>query len=127
MGPMINLLKGLVGGRSVPAITPAEATKLLDSGDALLVDVRETSEVAQSGRLKGARVVPLGTLATRADPASPDHDSAFRPDRPVILYCASGNRSNMGARALLRLGYRTVYNLGGIGACAAAGMSIERD
>lgn len=125
--PMFNLLKGLGGGPSVPRITPAEATAMLTSGGALLVDVREASEVAQSGRLAGARVVPLGALASRADPADLGHDPAFRKDRPVILYCASGNRSSMGGQTLLRLGYRSVYNLGGIGACAAAGMAIERD
>lgn len=123
---MLKLFKGLTGGQSVPGITPAEAMRLLKSGEALLVDVREPAEVARSGRLEGALVVPLGALAARADPVGPDHDPAFRKDGPVILYCASGNRSNMGGQMLLGLGYRTVYNLGGIGACAAAGMAVER-
>lgn len=126
MRPTLKLFKGPVDGQKVPGITPAEATRLLAAGEALLVDVREPAEVAGSGQLAGARVVPLGTLPAHADPASPDHDPAFRTDQAVILYCATGNRSNLAGQALLRLGYLKVHNLGGIGACAAAGMAVER-
>ncbi len=125
--PMLKLFKGPAEGQTVPQITPAEATSLLASGGALLVDVREPAEVAASGKLAGARVVPLGALPACADPAGPDHDPAFRTDQAVILYCATGDRSNLAGQALLRLGYLKVHNLGGIAACAASGMAVERD
>jgi rhodanese-related sulfurtransferase len=123
---MLNLFGGGAGGRRVPVITPAQAAEMLQAGGALLVDVREPAELAQTGRLKGAINVPLATLAQRADPASPEHESAFRTDRPMILYCASGKRSDAGGQALLGFGYGAVYNLGGIGAAAAAGLPVER-
>jgi rhodanese-related sulfurtransferase len=123
---MLNLFGGGAGGRKVPVIAPARAAEMLQANGALLVDVREPAELAQTGRLKGAINVPLATLAQRADPASPLHEPAFRTDRPVILYCASGKRSDAGGQALLGLGYDEVYNLGGIGAAAAAGLPVER-
>ena len=123
---MFDMFKGTAGAGPVPVIAPADAAKLMRSEDVLLVDVRELSEVAQSGRIKGARVVPLGALSAVADPASAEFDPAFRKDRPVILYCATGNRSNIGAQALLRLGYATVYNLGGFRGWADAGLPVER-
>lgn len=120
-------LGGGAGGPRVPVITSAQAAEMLRADGALLVDVREPAELAQTGRLKGAVNMPLANLAQCADPASPDHDPTFRADRPVILYCASGKRSDMGGRALLDLGYRAVYNLGGIGAAVAGGLPVERD
>lgn len=123
---MMNLFGASAGGRKVPVIAPARAAEMLQANGALLVDVREPAELAQTGRLKGALNVPLATLAQRADPAGPAHEPAFRTDRPVILYCASGKRSDAGGNVLLGLGYGAVYNLGGIGAAAAAGLPVER-
>ena len=38
----------------VPTITPAEATELVRTKDALIVDVRDGTEVKASGKVKGA-------------------------------------------------------------------------
>jgi rhodanese-related sulfurtransferase len=35
-------------------------------------------------------------------------------DKPVVLYCRSGNRSNQAAQLLDRAGYTQIYDLGGI-------------
>lgn len=50
----------------VPRITAAEAKELIAEGDALVVDVREASEVQQSGKVAGAAHVPRGMLEFRA-------------------------------------------------------------
>jgi hypothetical protein len=92
----------------VPAITPAEAASLVEKADALIVDVRDGTEVAASGKAKGAVAVPRGSLESRADPESPNHNPAFRKDRPVILYCAGG-----GHGLLRRPQPRRLQGLGG--------------
>jgi rhodanese-related sulfurtransferase len=46
----------------VPAITAADAAKLVDHAGALIVDVRDGTEVAASGKAKGAVAVPRGSL-----------------------------------------------------------------
>jgi rhodanese-related sulfurtransferase len=33
-------------------------------------------------------------------------------DTKIIVYCRSGNRSNMAAEELLSLGYKNIYDLG---------------
>ena len=112
---------------SVPRITPEEARRLVDEGDALLVDVRDAPELAQTGKLSRAVNVSRGMLEFRADDATPYHNPEFRRDRPVILYCASGGRSALSCKVLQEMGYDKVYNLGGFKDAAEAGFPTEQD
>jgi phage shock protein E len=84
-------------------IDGAKARELVASG-ALLVDVRSPAEFA-AGHIEGARNVPVGEVGQRARELGPTH-------RPVIVYCASGTRSAIAKRALVRAGFARVYNLG---------------
>ncbi|MGO9353415.1 MAG: rhodanese-like domain-containing protein [Mycobacterium sp.] len=74
----------------VPRIAAAQAQELIAEGGALVVDVREASEVQQSGKVSGAVHVPRGLLEFVADPQSPSHDPRFETGKPVIVYCAGG-------------------------------------
>jgi len=109
----------------VPAITPAEAAELVRSKDALIVDVRDGTEVKASGKAKGAVAVSRGLLEFRADPASSTRDPAFRTDRPVILYCGGGARAALAGKMLHDLGFTDVRNLGGFKDWVAAGGEVE--
>jgi rhodanese-related sulfurtransferase len=109
----------------VPKISQAEARAMMDAGNVLVVDVRDPSEVAQSAKVPGAINVSRGMLEFRADPASPYHDKAFDPDRPVIVYCASGGRSALSGKTLMDLGYERVYNLGGFKDWVESGGAVE--
>ena len=72
----------------------------------VLVDVRQQNEWNQ-GHIPGAVLIPLGDLESRIEAAAPDRS------RPVILYCASGNRSARGARTLEELGYEDTVSVAG--------------
>ncbi len=109
----------------VPAITPAEATELVRTKDALIVDVRDGTEVKASGKVKGAVAISRGLLEFRADPAAPTHHPEFRTDRPVILYCGSGGRAALAGKTLHDLGFTDVRNLGGFKDWVAAGGEVE--
>jgi len=111
---------------AVPRISAAEAQRLIAEEDALLVDVRDAPELAAGGKLAGAANVSRGMIEFRADGATSYHDPAFRPDRPTILYCASGGRSALSGKALQDLGYERVYNLGAFKDAAEAGFPVER-
>lgn len=111
--------------QAVPKVSVDEARKLIDEG-ALLVDVRDANELAQSGKLQGALNVSRGMVEFRADPELPYHNPEFRKDRPIILYCASGGRSALSAKALKDMGFDQVYNLGGFKDAVEAGFATER-
>jgi molybdopterin/thiamine biosynthesis adenylyltransferase/rhodanese-related sulfurtransferase len=90
----------------IEEVDPAEVNELIDEGVAV-VDVREAEEFS-AGHIPGAKHVPRSYLESRIEAAVPDRST------PVILYCASGNRSAYGARTLKEdLGYQSVRSMTG--------------
>lgn len=85
---------------------------LEQSPETLIVDIRESDEVA-SGRIKGSIHVPRGILESACDWGYSDTvpELVQARDKPVILVCRSGNRSAMSAYTLHIMGYTQVYSL----------------
>ena len=110
---------------SVPKLSPAEASEKIKAGDVLVVDVRDPTEVQQSGKIKGAVTVSRGMLEFRADPESPYHNPAFQKDKTILLHCASGGRSALAGKTLQDMGYTAVFNIGGFKDLAEAGIETE--
>lgn len=110
-----------------PAMPPvSEISDRVGRGEMVLLDVREPAELRSTGTAVGAINIPLAMLAMRADPRSPDHDARLRPEVPVVLFCASGGRSGMGAQLMQKLGYAEVHNLGGFGDWVRSGGPVLR-
>src|SRR6266508_4351171 len=82
----------------------ARGAQALDG--ALFVDVREREEW-EEGHLPGAVHVSRGNLESRIEGVAPDRH------QPVILYCATGNRSAFAAKSLAELGYEHPVSLTG--------------
>lgn len=97
----------------VPKLSAAEAAEKIRSGDVLVVDVRNPTEVQQSGRIKGAINVSRGMLAFWADPENQYHNPAFQKNKTILLHCASGGRSALADKTLQEMGYTSVFNIGG--------------
>jgi rhodanese-related sulfurtransferase len=111
------VMRGFAKGKNVGNL---EATVLMNRKNALVVDVRETREY-ENGRLPGATHIPLSQLPARAA------ELAKHAARPVIAYCARGQRSRMAASSLAKAGFSEIYHLnGGIDAWRAAGLPLER-
>jgi rhodanese-related sulfurtransferase len=110
---------------AVPKISGKEAQELVAKG-ALLVDVRDGSEVASTGKAVGAVHVPRGLLEFKADPTAPTADKSFSTDKTVILHCASGGRAALAGKLLKDMGYEKVFNLGGLKDWVEAGGKVEK-
>ena len=90
----------------IDELDPAAVRDQLQTG-AIVVDVRQDEEWAV-GHLPGARHVPKSHLESRIEGAAPDKSL------PVILYCASGQRSAWATRTLVEdLGYEHVASMTG--------------
>jgi adenylyltransferase/sulfurtransferase len=85
---------------------PVEEARERAERGAVLLDVREADEWSQ-GHLPGAVFIPRGFLELRVEEKVPEKD------REVVVYCAGGTRSALGARALQDLGYTNVCSMGG--------------
>ncbi|MCA3440981.1 MAG: rhodanese-like domain-containing protein [Rhodobacter sp.] len=108
----------------VPRIDTAAAQEKIAQG-ALLLDIRDSTELEKTGRAEGSHHIPRGMLEFRADPASPYHDPKMRPDRVVVLHCASGGRAALAGKLLKDMGYAEVYNLGGFRDWKEAGGPVQ--
>jgi rhodanese-related sulfurtransferase len=107
-------------------LTPDEVAAELALGTATLVDLREEDERTRIGQIAGTIAAPRGMLEFWADPASPYHRSEFDPAARIILVCASGGRSALGANTLQMMGFGRVAHLdGGLKAWMASGRPVE--
>lgn len=88
-------------------LTAEEAKKMLDEGDATIVDVRTADEYADK-HIPGALLVPVESIGTEMPEALPDKDAL------LLIHCRTGVRSKHASEKLLELGYTNVYDFGGI-------------
>ena len=97
-------------------LAPEDAKALADSGEVVLVDVREAGEW-QSGHIPGAVHLPLSRFAA---------DSGRLPKgRRLVLYCLSGARSARALGECARLGLPADGHVaGGISAWRLAGLPV---
>lgn len=117
------LLWPLIKGRlsSTEQIGTLEATRLINNGNPLLLDVREPNEY-DSGHLPDALHIPLSQIKDRSG------ELAKYATRPVIVYCERGTRSSSAASALSKIGFSRVLELrGGLRAWRDAGLPTKKD
>jgi rhodanese-related sulfurtransferase len=94
------------------------ATQLINR-DALVLDVREPKE-AEGGKLPHAVHIPLSELDARVG------EIAKHAGKPVVAYCARGQRSRGAGGALAKAGFKDIYTLqGGLAAWRGAGLPLE--
>lgn len=115
----LNRLFGGPGAAGHQLVQPAEykARYMDDAMPHTLVDVR-TPEEFSGGYIPGAININLQELQQKL--------SRIPKDKPVIVYCRSGNRSAFAANILKQAGYTEVYDLGGIIDWARQGLPITR-
>jgi rhodanese-related sulfurtransferase len=101
----------------VKKISAAEYVKMSMQPHTLL-DVRQDAEWAR-GHAAAAMHIPLGEVMQRSD--------EIPVDQPVVVICASGNRSAMAATKLAKLGFTTIYNFsGGMSAWGGTQLPVKR-
>lgn len=99
---------GTAAENTYQQITQEEAKNMMDTQEAIVLDVREQDEF-DAGHIPGAVLLPVGTITKdTAAAVIPELDSV------VLVYCRSGNRSKKASQALVELGYTGIYEFGGI-------------
>ena len=107
----MSILSFLFGEQNLPdtikILDREEYKNAISKGKVQLVDVRTRAEF-MSGHIKGANNIDFfqGSAFESAC-------SKMKKEKPVYLYCQSGNRSQKAARRLVEMGFTEVYDLRG--------------
>ena len=88
-------------------ISAEEAYEMMASQEVVVVDVR-TREEYDGGHIENAVLVPNESIGSEMPEALPDKEAT------LLVYCRSGRRSKDAAQKLLKLGYQSVYDFGGV-------------
>jgi len=101
---------GLPYAGSVP---PRAAWDLVQTGQAVLVDVRSAEERKFVGHVPGTLHVPwaTGTALTRNPRFARELEAKVRKDEVVLLLCRSGKRSALAAEVAAKAGFAQVFNV----------------
>jgi hydroxyacylglutathione hydrolase len=99
-------------------VSPPLAAERLAAGSAIAIDLRTPGERAQKA-VPGSVSIPLNHLAERF--------GELPTDRALLLYCAGGYRSSIGASLLQRKGFTQVAEIaGGVAAWETAQLTLDR-
>jgi len=101
-------------------ISPAEAADKVESGAAVLIDVREKEEWDEAH-------IPKAIHVSRGRLEGEIEDKVTDPNANIIVHCGGGGRSALAAATLQRMGYKNVKSLsGGLKAWKKAGLPTEK-
>jgi len=119
----IMLIWNIIGDaiQGLESVIPLQAVNLINHDNALILDVRESNEF-ESGHIINALHIPVGGLGNNLAKLE-----KYR-QQPIVIGCASGNRSSHACRILKKNGFEKVYNLkGGMLAWQSAGLPVTKN
>ena len=104
---------------------PELAYKDMENHKAIILDVREKSELEEEGMAKGAKSIPISQVKTEHQ----DWKNFLKEtpkEKSIYVYCSAGGRAGKVAKILKDNGYTKVINMGGLRDWKKAGLPIVK-
>ena len=119
-----NLVSDAMG--EIKTIDVNEAYQMTKDNNCNLIDIREITELENTGRVDGANHIPRGMLEVYLDPNSPIFQNGqIDQNKEFVLFCAGGVRSALAVKSLKDMGYQKVSHIdGGFGSIASSKFKI---
>ena len=110
----------------IKTINADQAYQMLQDKNCNLIDIRESNELENAGRVEGASHIPRGMLEVYLDPNSPIFQNGqIDQNKEFILFCAGGVRSALAVKSLKDMGYQKVSHIdGGFGSMSTSKFKI---
>ena len=110
----------------IKTIDAGEAYQMVQNKNCNLIDIRESNELENTGRVEGASHIPRGMLEVYLDPNSPIFQNGqIDQNKEFVLFCAGGVRSALAVKSLKDMGYQKVSHIdGGFGSIASSKFKI---
>jgi rhodanese-related sulfurtransferase len=107
-------------------VDPQQAYGAVESGEALIVDIRADSQRAADGVVPGAVFIPRNVIEWRVDTSSDYGDARLTSGRRIVVMCNEGYQSSLVAATLQELGLEDATDLaGGFQAWRGAELPVE--
>ena len=113
--------------REIKTISIDDAYKLSEENNCNLVDIRDKTELDQTGTLENSINISRGLLEFQLDPNSAlIQNGIIDPNKETVLFCAAGGRSALAAKTLKDMGFENVSHIeGGFGLMSIKGFKIK--
>ena len=125
---MIKTIQNLVAEamNEIKTIDADQAYQMFQDKNCNLIDIRESNELENTGRVEGASHIPRGMLEVYLDPNSPMFlNGKIDQNKEFVLFCAGGVRSALAVKSLKDMGYQKVSHIdGGFGSIASSKFKI---
>ena len=110
----------------IKTINVNEAYQMVKENKCNLIDIRELNELELTGRVEGAKHIPMGNLEMLLDPKSDFFKNGqIDKDKEVVLFCAGGIRSEMSVKSLNEKGFKNISHIeGGFGSISNSSFKI---
>jgi len=89
---------------SYTELSAEQAGQVLQNTTPLILDVRTPGEFKQ-GYIQGANLLPVQVIQQHIKKLE------SHKDQDIFIYCATGNRSTVASRILIKSGFKKIYNL----------------
>lgn len=104
---IVCVTTGCILSENYKHISPEEAAKMMEEQDVTIVDVRTEEEYAQ-------RHIPHAVLVPIDDIRAGNVGVLTDKNKVLLLYCWTGRRSEDAAAMLAKMGFKNVYEFGGL-------------
>ncbi len=105
---LIILVIFVAGQNKTPSIINAtdseSVSEIVEDDEVVIIDVREEAEYNE-GHIPHARNIPYTQIKNKVD---------YDLNTKIAVYCQTGARSHLAAVQLNQMGYKYVYDMGGI-------------
>jgi rhodanese-related sulfurtransferase len=76
-----------------------------------VIDVREGTEIAETGSIANAVNIPRGLIEMKVVPTN--EGKSLNANTEIVVYCGGGSRAALAGKTLIELGFNNVQNLEG--------------
>ena len=91
--------------------TVSEVESFIQNKEYIIIDIRDTDELKDTGVIPKSFNAPRGKLEFLADPAHQYYKKFFDTDKEIVLYCQTGSRSALAGQTLVNMGYSKVSHM----------------
>ena len=99
----------------VKKIEMNDALEKHKNNSAIFIDVRDSSDIAETGTITGALKIQRVLIEFVADDSHGLHNKTLKKDSEIILVCGAGGQAALTGKTLVDMGYSNVSNVGAIG------------